>query len=114
MPLPHRIWSDLISRVLVGHCDDNSFDSIGDFTNDHREGGYLGWFYEDITAPDRSFWKWYVIVKSLTADYPESMNQAIDYGMNMNLSIDNNDENCGQFLWLSYTMKNKACVQQFF
>jgi hypothetical protein len=105
MTLPHRIFTDLVVRTLAGHSDNNSFLSIEDFTDDHLNKAYWGWFFEDTTLPDRSYWKWYVIVKSPSAALEVSMDQTIDWGATFTLSVDQNTENCGQFYFTSDTMR---------
>jgi hypothetical protein len=104
MALPHRDFIDLIIRTLVGHSDDNSFLSIDKFTNDHVELGHWGWFYEDTTPPEKSFWKWHVLVRSESAALDESMDQAVDYGMSLTLGISANTENCSEYIFDSNTM----------
>ncbi len=105
MPLPHRSYSDLIVRTLIGHSEDNTFNAIGKFTDAHIELGHWGWFYEDTQIPGLSYWKWHVLVKSLSSELSESLNQAVDYGAYLTLTVNQNNENCGQFALFSNTMR---------
>lgn len=101
MALPHRIWTDLISRTLVGYDDNNSFNVIGDFTNDHVEYCRVG--NASVVGP--MYYQWRALIKSLSTELAESLDEVVDYGIFMTVTLDNNTPGCTQWAQVGQTMR---------
>lgn len=93
--LPWRLWvTNMVARSLRCTCNDNSCDAIGEFTNDHLAyaGGdvyYLG----AATTAGPMYHQWVGVARCQAADFElaSGMDEVVDYAVQFETWIDNND-----------------------
>lgn len=101
MALPHRDFTDLVIRTLVNLSNDNTDNDWFDFTEDFVEYGIVG----NASVAGPLYYRWFSIIKSLSTELAESLDQAVDYGVFMTVTLGENTPGCNQWLQQGYTLR---------
>ncbi len=99
MALPHREYSDLVVRTLVGYDNNNTFNIYEDFTSDHIEIGHIG----NASVAGPMYYQWKPLIKSLSTELDESLDQVIDYGFFFTVTLLNNTPGCTSWRLTGFT-----------